>query len=356
MQRPAIPRIAITPPVYYCPRAKGPLAMDGNIEKPFWADVPWTEPFADISGPDFPTPRFVTRAKMCWDDEALYVAALLEGSEIWAKLTQRDTVIYYDNDFEVFLDPSSCGHDYLELEMNALNTQWDLLLTRPYRDGGRSVSCWDIKGVETAVHINGVLNDPAADNRSWSVELRIPFAPLMETYCREDNPPQLPRCYPPRKAPRVGEFWRMNFSRVQWQVNADYSKKTDAAGQVLPEDNWVWAPTGLIDIHCPEFWAYVFFTEAGEELPIPADEKRKLDLRRLYYAQHAHFDATGAFSADVPALYASLPPHLNQLPAYPITVETTRRSFEAACPAADGAGEVCIRADGYTWLTREYGG
>lgn len=353
MQRPATPRIALQPPVYYCPRAVGPLTLDGNIRKAFWDNVPFTDDFVDISGVDFPTPRFRTRAKMCWDDHNLYIAALLEGNEIWARLTQRDTVIYLDNDFEVFLDPSSRGQQYMELEMNALNTQWDLMLSRPYRDGGHSVSCWDIKGVETAVHIEGALNDPTADNRWWSVEIKLPFAPLMESYSREQNPPELARCYPPRTAPRAGEFWRMNFSRVQWQVDGQYNKRLAADGQPLPEDNWVWAPTGLIDIHCPEFWGFVFFTQDGETPAVPQDEVRRLDLRRLYYAEHAHWNAHRCFSDDVRALYASLPPHLQALPDYPITLQTTKYGFEASCPAVDGPGEVCLRQDGYTWLTRE---
>ena len=189
------PRISLNPPVYYCPRAKGAFVLDGNIHKPFWENVPFTAPFADISGYDFPTPRFQTRAKLCWDDKNLYIAALLEGPEIWANIRKRDSVMYYDNDFEVFLDPSSSTHNYMELEMNALNTQWDLMLTHPYRDGGRSVTGWDMKGLETAVHIEGTVNDPAADNRFWSAEIRIPFQGLMETYSLEENPPELERCY-----------------------------------------------------------------------------------------------------------------------------------------------------------------
>lgn len=354
MQKPETPRIALQPPVYYCRRAAGPLTLDGNIQKPFWQNIPFTEDFVDISGRDFPTPRFRTRAKICWDDENLYIAALLEGSEIWANLTQRDTVVYFDNDFEVFMDPSSSSHHYLEMEMNARNTQWDLLLTRPYRDGGHSVSCWDIKGIETAVHIEGTLNDPGADNRWWSVEIKLPFAPLMETYSREQNPPELARCYPPRTAPRAGEFWRFNFSRVQWQVDEGYHKKLDAAGQPLPEDNWVWAPTGIIDIHCPEFWGFVFFTGGDETPPVPQDEHRRLTLRRLYYAQHAHHAAHGCFSDDVAALFASLPPHLAGVPDYPVTAEVTRHGFVLSCPAADGPGEVVLRDDGYTYLTREW--
>ena len=51
------PRIPIDPPVYFCPRAKGELVLDGNIDKPFWREVPYTESFCDISGKDYPSPR-----------------------------------------------------------------------------------------------------------------------------------------------------------------------------------------------------------------------------------------------------------------------------------------------------------
>ena len=39
---------------------------------------------------------------MLWDDNYLYVGAVLQEDDIKAKLSQQDTIIYYDNDFEVF--------------------------------------------------------------------------------------------------------------------------------------------------------------------------------------------------------------------------------------------------------------
>ena len=343
------PRIPITPPVYFAPRARGTLVLDGRLNKPFWEHVPWTEEFVDISGPGFPTPRFPTRAKVCWDEENLYIAALLPGDEIWATIEKRDSVIYYDNDFEVFLDPSSCGHNYMELELNAFNTQWDLLLTHPYRDGGRSVTGWDIKGLETAVHVEGRINAPGAENKFWSVEIRIPFAGLMETYCKEENPADLERCYPARTAPRLGEFWRLNFSRVQWTVDVEkgqYRKRLGQDGRPLPEDNWVWAPTGLIDIHCPEFWGFLFFTDHGEAMAVPEDERRKLKLREFYYAQHAYHKAHGHYCADAAALGVPLPD-------YPVTAEATRFGFSLYCPSAQGPGCVVLRSDGFTGVMED---
>jgi hypothetical protein len=40
-------------------------------------------------------------------------------------------VIFHDNDFEVFLNPSGDGRNYFEFEINALNTGWDLFLPKP---------------------------------------------------------------------------------------------------------------------------------------------------------------------------------------------------------------------------------
>ena len=48
--------------------------------------------------------------------------------------TQHDAVIFHNNDFEVFIDPDGDTHNYYELEINALNTVWDLFITKPYRE------------------------------------------------------------------------------------------------------------------------------------------------------------------------------------------------------------------------------
>src|SRR5262249_43792174 len=150
-----------TPPKgYVCYRARSPIAIDGRLDDSAWRDAPWTDDFADIEGDVRPKPRFRTRAKMLWDDRCLYVAAELEEPHVWATLTRHDAVIFRDNDFEVFLDPDGDSHLYAELELNALDTTWDLLLPKPYKDGGRAVHAWEIAGLRTAVHVDGTLNDP----------------------------------------------------------------------------------------------------------------------------------------------------------------------------------------------------
>jgi hypothetical protein len=102
------PHVPPTPQVrrtYICQAAPGLSQVDGRLDKSFWRDAPWTEEFVDIEGDIKPRPRLRTRAKMLWDDECLYVGAEMEEPHVWATLTERDSIVYHDNDFEVFLNP-----------------------------------------------------------------------------------------------------------------------------------------------------------------------------------------------------------------------------------------------------------
>ena len=74
---------------------------------------------------------------MLWDKENLYIYAELEEPDLWGTLRQHDTVIYDDNDFEIFINPNNDTHNYFELEINALGTEMDLFLPKPYRNGGQ---------------------------------------------------------------------------------------------------------------------------------------------------------------------------------------------------------------------------
>jgi hypothetical protein len=124
------------PRSYVCSRAAQPLAIDGKLDEASWAAAPWTDAFVDIEGDAKPRPHFRTRAKMLWDDTYFYIAADLEEPHVWGTLTEHDSVIFHDPDFEVFIDPNGDSHEYYEFEMNALNTGWDLFLPKQYKDGG----------------------------------------------------------------------------------------------------------------------------------------------------------------------------------------------------------------------------
>jgi hypothetical protein len=233
---------------YLCLRATTPIVIDGDLRDEAWRRAPWSSDFVDIVGDGAPKPRFRTRVKMLWDDNALYVGAELQEPQLQATLTQHDSVIFQDNDFEVFLDPDGDGLNYTELEMNALDTTWDLLLPKPYNQGGQAHNEWELKGLQTAVRLKGKLNDPKTRSKSWNVEIAIPWSALAVT--------SIDPC-----PPHSGDKWRINFSRVEWHFDVIENKLVKRPG--LREDNWVWSPMGVVDMHIPDRWGYVEFSENG---------------------------------------------------------------------------------------------
>lgn len=310
---------------YICYRAPSPLLVDGRLDKTSWLKAAWTESFVDIEGDLKPRPRFTTRAKMLWDDDYFYVAADLEEPDVWATLTERDSVIYHDNDFEVFIDPDGDTHEYYEFEINALNTGWDLLLVKPYRDGGPAVTAWDIAGLKTAIEVQGTVNQPGDRDDGWSVEIAFPWSVLAQ-------------CAHRRTPPEPGDQWRVNFSRVEWQVdvvNGQYRKRDG-----LREDNWVWSPQGRIDMHCPEMWGLVQFSgraagTAEEPFVESSDEETKWLLRQVYYAEQEHRHTHGTFTDDVSSL--RLDPQLDPGFLRSLRLQVTDSLFEASAPAPSPA-------------------
>ena len=245
--------VPIPPPAQPDPRtyravsvSRAPL-LDGRLDDEVWAGVPWSEEFVDIRGAAYPAPTFRTRVKMVWSHSALHIGAELEEPHVWATLTARDSVIFEDPDFEVFIDPDFDGLRYYELEINALGTEWDLLLPRRYTDGGEADHDWTMEGLRSAVHIDGTLNDAADVDRGWSVEIELPWTAVEQT------------------KPVAGSSWRINFSRVEWSVHVEdgrYVKDPAPDDEPHPESNWVWSPQGLIDMHQPETWGTVVFADA----------------------------------------------------------------------------------------------
>jgi hypothetical protein len=233
------------PQSYDCYRTPTPIQIDGKLDDPAWKSAPWTSDFVDILGSAKPHPRFRTRIKMLWDDDYLYVAADLQEPDVKAALTQHDSVIFQDNDFELFLKPLPDAAGYFEFEINALNTSWDLYLNKPYNQGGRADNSWDIPGLKTAVAIHGTLNQSADKDRGWTVEIAIPWS----AYTSRQPVPR----------PQPGSEWRANFSRVEWPKGIDgHAPSSNLPNQHL-EDNWVWSPQGVINMHVPEKWGYLRF-------------------------------------------------------------------------------------------------
>ena len=254
------------PLAYDCRFTEESPVVDGDLGDPVWQAIPWTCDFLDIRGGDSAVPRFRTRVKMLWTSEGLHVGAELTEPHVWGALTEKNSIIFHDNDFEIFLDPDGDTLNYHEFEINALGTIWELTLDKPYAKGGIAVHGTNLPGLRSAVKIQGTLNNPADTDIGWSLEVFMPWKDLAIYQGRLTSPP-LP-----------GDIWRINFSRVEWKhelLNGGYLRVPRHGEKIPdgehPEDNWVWSPQGVINMHVPEQWGRLVFVKpavpGGSSLP-----------------------------------------------------------------------------------------
>ncbi|TWO34700.1 carbohydrate-binding family 9-like protein [Seonamhaeicola sediminis] len=262
---------AIIPKSYVANHTKGLIKIDGLGLEESWKNAEYSDVFIDIEGTK--KPKYSTQVKILWDKSYIYFLATMEEPHVWGTLKQRDTIIFHNNDFEIFIDPDGDAHNYYEFEFNALNAFWDLFITKPYREGNITLNDWDARGIKSAVYIDGTLNNPNDIDKGWSIEIAIPLSAFKTSYFQ--------------KIDLTDTFWRINFSRVNWDFQLDngtYQRRTNEKGELLHEYNWVWSPQGVIAMHQPETWGYVYFSKENKSFTIPKDEHIKWLLFELHNA------------------------------------------------------------------------
>lgn len=270
----------IVPNSYIAYHTNENIEIDGSDADASWNKVNWSVPFMDIEGITKPT--YNTQIKMLWDETYFYILAKIEEPHVWADIKDHDAIIFHNNNFEVFVDPDGDTHNYYELEINAINTVWDLFITKPYRENNVVINDWTATGLKSAIKVDGTINNPNDVDKGWVVEMAIPWNVYKSSYFEKNVPKD--------------KFWRVNFSRVNWDyqiIDGKYERKKDNLGKLLHEYNWVWSPQGVINMHEPEKWGYVYFSsiEAGSKavFEIPNDEKIKWELYKLYRTQKENF-------------------------------------------------------------------
>ncbi len=233
---------------YQARMAKWPIKVDGKLNEHDWKQAVLISDFEDIEGAAKPKPTFSTSVKMMWDSQYLYIGAVLEEPHLWGTLKNHDDIIYRDHDFEVFIDPMGDGEQYFEIEINVLGTIMDLFMNKPYKKGGTFDMGWNTTGIQSKIIANGTINDNTDIDSGWTLEMAIPFTAIS----RIQRP----------ATPSSNKPWRINFSRVQWTLEPDgksYRKKLNQHNKPISENNWVWNPTGVVDMHVPTKWGYLYF-------------------------------------------------------------------------------------------------
>ena len=261
---------------YTCHRRKGSITIDGRLDELCWQKVEKSPRFVDIVTGE--PGLYDTRAAALWDDEYLYIGFWIEEPFVKANLTERDSLIFQENNVEIFIDGGDC---YYEFEINALTTiyetfyiwqdayirggrfdvpEFDILKNGALSFGGdydRQVETfwkgahprgirwaflnWDFPGLRKGVHVDGKINDNSAVDEGWTVELALPWQGMKWLAGRRSLPP------------KGGDVWRIFFGRFELLKPGGI--------ELQPHPAWAWNRHGVYETHIPECFTYVHFQE-----------------------------------------------------------------------------------------------
>lgn len=253
----------------YCP-----IGIDGNIQKEVWQNANWSKRFVDlVTGQPG---MYNTQTAIQWNDTHLYIAFAAEEPFVSATQTERDSIVFMENDLELFIDGGDC---YYELEINAANTVYEVFFIwrDAYQKGGEfdtplfdvhqpqaytfggdndrtGSSFWkgthprgirwaftnfDMPGLQTAVQIDGTLNNNTDVDKGWSAEIAIPWSSLALLSKGRSIPPI------------NGYIWTIFLGRFQKLLVGDK--------EIQPHPAMALSSHVIYDTHLPEKWSRITF-------------------------------------------------------------------------------------------------
>ena len=180
-------------PRYDVRRAPAPLTIDGRLDEAAWATTSaMTLQFLWESQTG---PKQMTRARLLWDAQGLYVGFDADDTDITAQFQQRDDPTFRDDAVEIFVNPDPRQEIvYYGFEMNARGVLYDYL-----NYNSRTLfKRFDATGVKIATSLRGTLNVRTDTDSGWSLEAMIPWVNFEELS---------------RRPPVVGATWKVNFNR-----------------------------------------------------------------------------------------------------------------------------------------------
>lgn len=180
-------------------KGEGTIVLDGKLSEADWgAALP--SPSLQAASGGKADPQENTAVMAVYDDENLYVAFHVDDKAIENPRTDRDDELWKGDVVEIYLDAGADGKDYLEIQVSPANVIFDALFNSHRNPAWKTASKHTVEGLRTAVKVDGTLNKAGDQDRSYVVEVAIPFKGI-----------------PGLKAgiPEAGTLIRANFFRIE---------------------------------------------------------------------------------------------------------------------------------------------
>jgi Carbohydrate family 9 binding domain-like len=180
-----------------------------------------------------------TRARLVWDDDALYFSATMTDSELRSVGTRRNDRLWFGDVFEVFIKPDPDRPEYYEFQVNPRSTILELAFPKRGYDFA-TLAARPPMGMTAAAVVDGTLDQPGDQDRGWTVEGRIPWSAFSATGGR----------------PEPGASWR--FALCRFDYGPEGSKRLTSS-----------APLSQGNPHRYEEYGVLRFEQAGRRAVEP---------------------------------------------------------------------------------------
>jgi len=200
-----------------CRWATGPIRIDGILNEVAWDRAQVLQDFAVFW--QRRKSKTATRARLLWDRNYLYFCAEMEDHDLYADVKEPNGMTWLNDVFELFFKPAADKLAYYEFQVNAANTPMELFLPSRGAGGyGRFAPLTQL-GMESAVRLQGTLNDWEDRDTGWTVEGRIPWTAFKATGGR----------------PKEGEKWRFALCRYDYSATLDQPEQSSTAPLTQPD-------------------------------------------------------------------------------------------------------------------------
>jgi Carbohydrate family 9 binding domain-like len=173
-EEPAVTREAV------CRWTAAAPKIDGKLDDPAWKTAAVIDRFPAFWLGTTPGPAHATRARLLWDDQALYFAAEMTDAELRAFGTKHNDHLWNGDVFEMFLKPSKSRPAYYEFQVNPRGVLFEVAFPERGAKVGEFGALPEL-GMSAAVTLNGTLDHPGDHDHGWTVEGRIPWSTFAPT-------------------------------------------------------------------------------------------------------------------------------------------------------------------------------
>lgn len=232
-----------SPPEYHCRKTINDITIDGILDEPDWNKAVRVPIGIRHNTDGRMTLRPMGYARILYSDDAFYAAFEIIDHDIHAAGEGHDGAdTEPPNDVVLlFIDVNDDNEHFFELQLNPLNAFNDLFILRPQGKsplnerltyGFMSFREYNISECESAVSVQGTVNEPGDTDEGWTAEVKLPFKSLM-------MPGQKP-------SPAPGDAWRI---QIAFQTGTDKGHRYH-----------VWAPSfNEWHHHCIDHWGKAVF-------------------------------------------------------------------------------------------------